>query len=230
MKKLATNKQKSYLDYVLRGEGLTLDVFTDKGLDQLMHDDVKDILEKIKVPTNPKLSDYRYVITYGNQEDGYIVGKQKSFTKKSEMNVICFMDLVVIDWDAPVVKVSVTGESNTGGKIMLLEDIKRHLEKFPYTFYIYETFNGFHGYIVSEKLFYGDYNTIKLMKELQCDPVYIGFTRKVGFVVRLEKKKGRDESFIERFVCQVNNYPVLPELQKLIDIKDELMNAQHSTN
>jgi hypothetical protein len=73
---------------------------------------------------------------------------------------------------------------------------------------------------MSERMFYGEYHTIKLMMELNCDRFYVGFTRKVGFVVRIQKKEDRDEQFIERFVCQVNDYPILPELQQLVQIKD----------
>jgi hypothetical protein len=61
------------------------------------------------------------------------------------------------------------------------------------------------------------------MQNLGCDKYYIGFTRKLGFVTRLNKKSGRIESFIERFIKQVNDYPILQELLDLVKLKDELL-------
>ena len=62
------------------------------------------------------------------------------------------------------------------------------------------------------------------MQSLDCDKYYIGFTRKLGFVTRLNKKVGRTEYFIERFIKQVNDYPILQELLDLVKLKDGLIN------
>lgn len=236
----ATKKQISYFKYVLESEGLDLGEYSSKDAESLSHKEIKGILDKVGVPVSPNLEDYKYIMDYGDQQLGYIVGRQLSLKKRTEMKVMCFMDLVVIDWDTPTgvndvsesgTPTGVNGVNEQGvndgspakrvsAKDGLLENIKAHLSKFPSTFYIYETYNGFHGYIMSERMFYGEYQTIKLMRELNCDRFYVGFTRKVGFVVRIQNKEDRDEQFIERFVCQVNDYPILPELQQLVQIKD----------
>lgn len=216
----ATQKQIGYLQYVLDSEGLELGNFTSKDIHSLSHKEVKEILDKIGVPITPNLKDYRYIIDHQDPSLGYIVGRQLSVKKGTEMKVICFMDMVVIDWDNVNRSEPSEGVSCRTSKDELLDRIKCHLSQFPYTFYIYETQNGFHGYIMSERMFYGNYQTIKLLENLLCDQFYIGFTRKVGFVVRIQKKEGREERFIERFVCQVNNFPILEELQQLVKIKD----------
>jgi len=62
-----------------------------------------------------------------------------------------------------------------------------------------------------------------LMKTLGCDQFYIGFTRYTGFVVRLNKKKDRDEKYIERFVAKLGNEPDINILLDLLRLKDRLL-------
>jgi hypothetical protein len=208
----ATDKQKVYLQSVLQGENKILSEFTDTSIDELNSNEINVIFKNLQVPILPKLKDIKYIIK--EEGPGYIIGTQLNTYSKVCMNLISFKNFMVIDWDV---------SSRQNDKIKLLEFIKLLLKQFPYTFYVYETFNGFHGYLMSETFIHYNWNTLKLLKQLQCDKYYIGFTRKVGFVVRLNKKLNRNEEFIERFICKINDYPILPELQKLIEIKDKLV-------
>jgi hypothetical protein len=61
------------------------------------------------------------------------------------------------------------------------------------------------------------------MKRLGCDQFYIAFTRYTGFVVRLNKKKGRQEKYIERFVAKMGNQPDINLLLDLLILKDRLL-------
>jgi hypothetical protein len=58
------------------------------------------------------------------------------------------------------------------------------------------------------------------MNQLHSDPFYISFSQYSGFVIRLQKKSEND--FVERFIKQINNYTIIPELTYLINTKDVL--------
>jgi hypothetical protein len=206
----ASIKQKKYLNYILKEKNCKLNTFTNKHIDDLLHNDIVEIFGKLLVPITPFLSNLTYIIKedFGN----YLIGTQSNIKRETQIDLICFKNLLVVDWDIK------HGES----KQELLENIKESIQKIPYTFYIYETFNGYHGYLISQTFLYSEWKTIELLNKLNCDPFYIGFTRKVGFVIRLNKKKNRNEEFIEKFICKINDYTILPELEKLINIKDNL--------
>ena len=210
MDKKASNKQLNYLNHILTSKNITLLDLIDKKMEDLLHRDIMEIFKKIDIPINPILNNYKYIIEYEDSELNYIIGKQLHLKKNTEMKLICFKDFMVIDWDVPKDK----------NKDEFLNELVEYLKGLPYTFYMYETYNGFHGYIMNKKMWFADWNTMTLLKELKCDQFYIGFTRKVGFVVRLNKKSDRNEEFIEKFVCKINDYPIIGDLQKLIIIKD----------
>ena len=213
MDRKASNKQLNYLKHILDSQSIQLSKFTNKDVNELNHKDIVEIFKILDIPMTPILNNYKYIIEYEDSQLNYIIGRQLHLKKNTEMKLICFKDFVIIDWDIP----------KDTNKKEFLKELKIRLHNFPYTFYIYETYNGFHGYIMNQKMWFADWNTIKLLKELNCDEFYIGFTRKVGFVVRLNKKTDRNEEFIEKFVCQINDYPILNENQLLLDIKDDLI-------
>jgi hypothetical protein len=218
--KTATDKQKVYLQSVLQEEKKLLSEFTMTPIDNLTHQEITLIFKKLQVPIHLHLKDIKYIMK--EEGPGYVVGTQLNTYSKKTMNLIVFQYLMVIDWDISSLAKDALSSVSTD-KDELLESIKTLLKQFPYTFYIYETFNGFHGYLVSKNFDYYSWDTLKLLKQLRCDKYYIGFTRKIGFTVRLNKKLNRNEEFIEKFVCKINDYPILQELQKLIEIKDNLI-------
>ena len=220
MEKKATSKQINYISMILDAENQELSTFTNKTIDELLHKDIVEICAKIKVPVTPHLDNLKYIVD--KQTDDYIIGRQYRKNKKSYLDVFCFKNLMVLDWDIPKI-------SNSNNihilKEELLHKIKDILHTVPYTFYIYETFNGYHGYCVSQSFSSSDYKTWTLMRNLECDNFYIGFTKSVGFVIRMNKKPNRDEEFVERFVTKINDYPVITRLDNLIKIKDQLINS-----
>lgn len=218
MDRKASNKQLMYLQHILESQDTDLSCYTNKSIDELLHTDIVDIFKKLETPITPTLTNYKYVIEYEDPVLNYIIGKQLNIQTHTEMKLICFKDFMVIDWDLP--------KDKNKNKQDFLQEIIQYLQTFPYTFYIYETYNGYHGYLVSEKKWFSDWKTIKLLKELNCDEFYIGFTRKVGFVVRLNKKQNRNEEFLEKFVCQVNNYHINKDLKTLLKIKDSITTNQ----
>ena len=210
MTKRASEKQISYLQHILQSQNLHLSQLTSKTCDELLHIDIIDIFSKLDIPITPNFSNLRYVIN--KETEDYIIGKQYNRDTNTCLDILCFKNLMVLDWD-------LSSESKSD----LLKKITDKLKTAPYTFYIYETFNGYHGYCVSKSFNHYNLDTLTIMKSLDCDRFYIGFTRKIGFVIRLNKKTGRNETFIERFVKQINNFPIIPKLNELIEFKDSIL-------
>lgn len=214
MNNKATIKQLNYLQSFLTSYNINLNTLTNKNLEELTHKNISSIFNKLNTPITPFLQNTKYVIKKHINKHCFI-GQQ--ITPKHIMDLIVFDNMCVIDWD-------ISDEFPT--KPLLLEFLKdTHLKKFPYKFLLYETFKGYHGYIVSQTFYYSNWDTVKLLQSLKCDPFYIGFTRKIGFVVRLNKKTNRNETFIEKFCCQINDFPILPELQELIYIKETFIKS-----
>lgn len=211
MENKATDKQINYLKSILNDTCTILSNYTDKNINQLRHKDIVDIFKKLNTPITPFIQNTKYIIKKKLTQKCFI-GQQ--ITPTNTMDLLVFKNMCVIDWDI---------NKDYPTKELLLNHLLQFLQTKNYTFLLYETFKGYHGYIVSHIIDYYNYNTIKLLQELECDPFYIGFTRKVGFVVRLNKKTNRNETFIEKFCYQINKLPILPELQNLIDIKDIIL-------
>ena len=141
MNKKASDKQLNYLHHILQSQNLTLSSFTNKPIQELLHQDIVNIFKQLETPITPLLTNHKYIIEYEDPTLNYIIGKQLHTKNHSEMKLICFKDFMVIDWDLPTDK----------NKQQFLQDIIQHLQLFPYTFYIYETHNGYHGYLMSQK-------------------------------------------------------------------------------
>jgi hypothetical protein len=165
----------------------------------------------------PSFNKLQYIIKEEN--DDYIIGTQYHYTTylkdtiKHTLEIIAFKYLMILDYD---VKSEVS-------KADLLEEITEGLIKTDCTFLIYETTNGYHAYNISKKYLLNN-DTFQYMNKLKCDSWYINFTKYVGFVTRLEKKKNREEIFIEKFIKQINEYPIDNHVKELVEIKDKLIN------
>jgi hypothetical protein len=226
MEKKASTKQISYLKHILNSQDYKLSNFTTRSFEELTHRDITNLFSELDIPMSVKITNLKYVIDKETPE--YVIGKQyNTKTNKKIMDLISFKNLMILDYDIPKdinTNDEVDKDHKEQSKRQLLEQIEDTLKLYPYTFLIYETTNGYHVYCVSKRLEFTDYNTIKLMQNLGCDKYYIGFTRKLGFVTRLNKKAGRTEDFIERFIKQVNDYPILQELLDLVKLKDKFTN------
>jgi hypothetical protein len=143
---------------------------------------------------NVKIDDPEYKLCTQRHNDG------------TSMEVIVFRRIMMLDWDD-----------------IDINTIERMLSTQPYTFYIYQTHRGYHGYCVSKYMIHTDLSNLSLMSLLKCDPVYISFCRCTGYVVRTSKKIGRDENFVERFVKKVNEFPVIDKILNLLELKDSII-------
>lgn len=139
----------------------------------------------------------------------YMIGFQSHSNRDYAIKVLVFYNVLMLDID------------NTD-----LESLMIKLQQFPYTFWIYQTNNGYHVYIVNKTFNPMAFSTLQLMYNLGCDPAYIAFTKLSGFVVRISKKPNREEPFIERFVQQVNDFPTSESIVRLLSIKDSLVKIE----
>jgi hypothetical protein len=86
-----------------------------------------------------------------------------------------------------------------------------------YTFHIYQTYNGFHVYVVSQPIAYSLSKGV--MRALDCDFFYMKFVQGNGFKIRLTPKLNRVEPFVEKWVCAVGSLPVHPGIAPLLEIR-----------
>jgi hypothetical protein len=63
------------------------------------------------------------------------------------------------------------------------------------------------------------------MTALDCDFFYIKFVYDNGFKIRLSKKLGREESFLEKFRSELGNGAVDLEISKLLIIRARFLGA-----
>jgi hypothetical protein len=221
MGKKASFKQIQFLQYLLKQEDKRLHDFTDKTFEELTHLDIISLYSKLYVPVTVDLRCFNYVVD--KETDDYILGTQYNrITDERIMDIISFKNLLVLDYDVPK---DIKDTCLQNAKQELLERITNILKSRYYQFHIYETYRGYHVYCVSKSFNYNDHIVHKLMTDLECDRFYIGFTRYVGFVVRINKKSNRNEPYIERFVKVVNEHiPAIDHLVNLVRFKDGLIN------
>ena len=214
MEKKATDKQIIYLKSILNEQNVKLQDLSKKDYDDLTHGDICYLFKKCDVPPSVNVRNLEYIIK--EQTEDYIIGEQFNKTSGLKiMDIIAFNNVMVLDYD-------IKGCSETS-KSDLLKSIISRLKDEPLSFSIYETFGGYHVYCTSKRFSYKSNSTHSLMKRLGCDPFYIGFTKYVGFAVRLNRKPNRDEVFIERFVTKINESEIDKDLDKLVDFKDTLL-------
>jgi hypothetical protein len=214
MEKKATDKQISYLKYILKEKKVGLCDLIQKDYDQLTHGDICSLFKKYDVPPSINMKNLQYIIK--TEAKDYIIGEQFDKTTGNKiMDIIAFKNLMVLDYDVKSCSEITKSE--------LLNTIIDRLKNTQYSFSIYETYGGYHVYCTSNRFDYRHNSTHSLMKLLECDRFYIGFTRYVGFAVRLNRKPNRSEPFIESFVTRINQDLANVELEKLVEFKDTLI-------
>ena len=194
--------------------------FSHKNFDELVHRDFFFLMNKVNSgydywdnidpsifkPLKISFKNLTYIKEI--ETDDYIIGKQIHIDNNSELKIICFKKLMILDYD----------------KIELIK-IEEILNKYTnFTFLIYQTFGGYHVYCISDEFDYTEQETLQLMFDMKCDRFYINFTRYVGFITRLQKKNGREEEYIEKFIKQIGTKKINQKLFNLVKFKDSLIN------
>lgn len=131
-----------------------------------------------------------FILEYTNEwEYGYQIS-EKCIDDK--LYYLKFYNLVMIDFD-----------NKDYEKInILMKNFIELIDK-KAVFYVYETENGYHIYLMSKLIDHLHPSLPVFLKFFQCDPYYIVFTVKNGFKIRLSLKK--KNTFVERFVECVGN-------------------------
>jgi hypothetical protein len=200
--------------------------FSHKNLDKLVHKDLYFLMNKVNSGydywdnSDPsifkplKISFKNLTYIQEIETEDYIIGRQihNGFNvseKNKVLKIICFKKLMMLDYDN-----------------IILTEIEKILNNYTnLTFLIYQTYNGYHVYCVSDEFNYTKQETLQLMFDMKCDRFYINFTKYVGFVTRLQKKNGREEQekYIERFVKQIGTKEINQKLFNLVKFKDSLI-------
>jgi hypothetical protein len=127
-------------------------------------------------------------------------GKQMAYkTNTDSIYFMKFNQMVMLDFD----------NIDLEGVLEKLNIIKNIEGEEGTLFRIYQTYNGYHVFIISHVIEYYSLKTAYLMKLLGCDPWYIAFSYKYGFRVRLSIKEKRDEKYVRRWIgdYSVSNNP-----------------------
>lgn len=175
-------------------------------IEQLSLEDSKLIIKKLKengLFMSTSINVKNYTFKEIEKGDGYGIYNQHNLYKNSNMYVIIFDKLMVLDYDN-----------------ITYDEVFNILKNVDQTFLIYKTYNGYHAYCVSKRYDHKNYSSLQLMYDLKCDNIYINFCKKYGYCVRLSKKLNRDEKFIEEFVGTVGTKIKDSLLLNLVNIKD----------
>ena len=143
-------------------------------------------------------------------EMDYEYGYQEStLCDQNKLYYLKFYDLMMLDYD------NVTYNN--------LIDKLRPYKELMY-FKIYETFNGFHVYVMSDLYPHNTNSSSCLMSQLGCDDYYVMFCYRNGYKIRLSRKLGRGETYIEKYIGSYGNQDLLnSECDRLIEIHDRIL-------
>lgn len=136
----------------------------------------------------------------------YEYGYQTSdLCENHKMYYLKFYNLLTLDYDG----------INYNQLIEILRPYKE-----DHLFRIYQTYNGYHVFIISATYEHKDYLTVEFMKSLKCDLFYILFSYNNGYKIRLSKKIGRNEKYVVKFIQEYGNGQRNTECDNLIKIHD----------
>lgn len=143
-------------------------------------------------------------------EHGY---QESDLFEDNKMYYLKFYDFLMIDFD----KVSI---NHVREKLSLFS---------PLTFRIYSTYNGFHAFLMSASLNHRSSKTRLLLEDLGCDPYYIKFSHNLGFKVRLNPKKGRDDEKSASVYVETMGTRICDWCEQMAEIHDQYI-QQFSRN
>lgn len=116
--------------------------------------------------------------------------QESSLCLEGKLYYLKFYDFLMLDYDK-----------------LTLAEVMQKLEPFmkEYRFRIYQTYAGYHVYLISHRI--NHRHAKEFMHQLDCDFFYTKFVYNNGFKIRLTKKEGRPEEFLEKFCLEVGDGP-----------------------
>ena len=217
---MLTKRELSKLINTLKGRQLLSPIQLDEIINRWTIDQLRKILKKPELQYQDLTAfHYRLLMTNKFQFKSvdhpientvdYEFGWQTSpLCPDGKMYYLKFYDLMMIDFDG-----------------LTLDELKVRLTALQeqYTFKVYKTYNGFHAYVVSTLI--NHRNGQQLMNALDCDFFYIKFAWSNGYKIRLTPKLGREEPFIEQYVCTIGRCDIDAAAADLLAIRAEFLGA-----
>lgn len=134
---------------------------------------------------------HEFTLEYSsNYEIGY---QMTDVCPNNRLYYIRFYDFMMIDYD-----------------MCHYDKIKERLNKFiefypEFVFKVYQTYNGYHVFVISNLFNFNCKKTITIMKLLACDPWYIIYSYNSGFKIRLNSKINQNNGFIHKYIETIGN-------------------------
>lgn len=173
--------------------------FTD--YDQLNHWHIKRLL------TTPSKFNLRPSDHPIHCESDYEYGYQDSaLCPDNRMYYLKFYDLLMLDYDN-----------------ITYDEVIEKLEDYEDCMYfrIYQTFNGYHVFLMSQLYPHNSNASSNLMTALGCDNYYVMFCYRNGYKIRLTPKLNRNETYVVKYHSNYGNADLLnPGCDDLIKIHD----------
>ncbi len=181
------------------------------------------IAEFDNITKSPTISPYRYyndivltktciVTGYSpDYETGYVYQNKN---KESLFEYIKFYDLLLFDYDISL------GET----KETLLNKIKNVLPE-TLSFKIYETYNGYHVFLMSYPIHHSSEDIIHLSKKFLSDNWYTLYSRFHGYSIRISPKSGRNEiEEVNKYICDIGSGNMHKKCLDMIEIFEQFKN------
>jgi len=158
------------------------------------------------------------------EEFPFIIG----FDRRTNIYYMAFRSLLMLDWDV----------KDGYPKDSVLPLLNSYLEnESGYLFKIYETDNGTHAYLISEKSVFDTKKSAKILTDTCVDYQYILFALGRGFYVRLSQKQNTKDQFVQKLGLGKDNItlvgrgkvdPYLDDLSELCnDISDFIVDKNY---
>lgn len=124
-----------------------------------------------------KTNKFNQWIVY-KQEDLYV-----AFGDRKNVWTLCTKNILMIDFDF---KDNITRSQVI--QIMTTYTDTMHKQGHDLLFEMFDTDRGVHAFLVNKPMLYNDPKTLQIMLDIDQDPYYIGFSKILGFCMRLSAK------------------------------------------
>lgn len=146
------------------------------------------------------------------QSNQQIYKKTKDYYIAKDINknrlYICYKNFLCLDIDNDTLK-------------PLKEFCKQNKD---YLFQIYKTRKGYHAFCMSHRFDAKKYKTQLFMLQMNCDPMYVAFSKLRDFSIRLSHKKGEVLNLpIYKKTITIGSGKALPLLKSLLEVHDKLV-------
>ncbi len=202
------------LQHMYKGDLKRISVLLRKNILKFTELTLRDFSYLIRTPEKFRLVSKEYPLySHTLFEFGY---QDSKHCKDDKLYYLKFYSMLMIDFDD--IKLD-----------QVVDKLNSMVQQNSFVFRIYQTFNGFHAFLISNLVDHNSEIANQIMIDLQCDEYYRLFAYKYGFKVRLSPKLNRDETYIAKYVKTVGNKTNIDHTcQKLINVHDKYVKRFNS--